>query len=63
MFQKREGDAAEGVARSDHDAERTRLFEDLRDLTPVERLAFRMHAKAEAKKAKREQRPRRGADR
>jgi hypothetical protein len=40
---------------------RDELFTELRKLTPGERLALRMVAKAEAKTAKREQRARLGA--
>jgi len=43
-------------------AEQDELFTELRKLTPGERLALRMAAKAEAKTAKREQRARLGAD-
>jgi hypothetical protein len=42
--------------------ERDKLLADFRKLTPGERLALRMAAKAEAKAAKREQRTRLGAD-
>ena len=37
-------------------AEKTELFTELRQLSPGERLAFRMAVKSETKKAKRERR-------
>jgi len=47
---------------SQNDAEAAKLFTELRKLTPGERLALRIAAKAEAKTAKREQRARLGAN-